>query len=97
MSPDSRPELFADVAQQFEALEQPMNLAWMQARSVSLEELHAVSRKIALILRGYCALSPEQRLAFVQRGLFGAPSEPVSNPAETVLGERASAAKSPSE
>jgi hypothetical protein len=96
MSAEPRPELFADVAAQFEALEQPMNMQWMIARCVSLEELHAVSRKCALILRGYSALTPAQRLAFVQQGLFE-PTAPVRDPAETVLGERLSASDSKSE
>jgi hypothetical protein len=82
-----RAELFSDVASQFERMEQPLSLAWMQNRNVSLEELHALSGKIALILRGYMALSPADRIAFVTSGVFArqGPGVPVG---ETVLGAR---------
>lgn len=81
-----REELFADVARQFEQLEQPLSLAWMQQRAVSLEELQALSAKIAIILRGYCALAPRDRIAFITRGLANTPTE--EKPTETVLGAR---------
>lgn len=82
-----RPELFADVADQFERLEQPLNMEWMQKRHVSLEELQALSQQVALILRGYLALPPRDRIAFVTQGVFSR-TPPVVQPAETPLGKR---------
>lgn len=97
---DPRPELFSDVAAQFENLEQPLNLQWMQDRRVTLEEVNAVSQKIALIIRGYCALEPADRIVFVTRGLMSRSFEEIqtnSKPAETVIGQRnASANEQPS-
>ncbi len=69
-----RPELFADVAQQFETGAQPLNLKWMQDRGVTLDELQAVSQQVALILRGYLALPPRDRILFVHRGVVPSPS-----------------------
>lgn len=82
-----RDELFDDVADQFEKLEQPLSLQWMQDRGVSLDELQALSQKIALVLRGYRALPPRDRIAFVSQGLFTA-RPLISTPAETILGAR---------
>lgn len=83
-----RDELFDDVASQFEKLEQPLSMGWMQSRKVGLEELQALSQKIALVLRGYRALPPRDRIAFVTQGVFNRP--PVTDkPGETVLGHRA--------
>lgn len=65
-----RPELFGEVAGQFERGEVPLNLAWMQARGVSYEEHAALTAQIALILRRYAALKPADRIAFVTQGLF---------------------------
>ena len=70
MPHEIRPELFADVAEQFEKLEQPLNLQWMADRRVTLEEVNALSQKIALILRGYGALTPQQRILFITQGVF---------------------------
>lgn len=67
---DPRPELLADVADQFEQLQQPLNPQWAKARSVGLEELQALGQRVALILRGYMALSPADRIAFVTAGIF---------------------------
>jgi hypothetical protein len=67
---DPRPELFEDVASQFERMDQPLNMSWMEKRNVSLEELQALSQRIALVLRGYCALSPRDQIAFVASGVF---------------------------
>lgn len=80
-----REELFEDVARQFEQLEQPLNLQWMQDRHVTLDEVQTLSAKIALILRGYCALEPQARIEFVNRAV-GLPTK--DKPAETVLGQR---------
>lgn len=90
---DPRPELFADVAAQFERLDQPLNLEWLKERNVSLEELQALSQQIALILRGYMALPPKDRIAFVTAGVFTRPT--VDKPAETILGARHDAATKP--
>jgi hypothetical protein len=65
-----RPELFADVATQFERMEQPLNLAWMKARAVKLDELQALSQQLAVIIRGYLALPPRDRVAFISQGIF---------------------------
>lgn len=65
-----RPELLDDVARQFEQHEQPLNLAWMEARGVTLEEVHALSDKIALVIRGYAAMAPRDQIAFVRQGIF---------------------------
>jgi hypothetical protein len=84
-----RDDLFDDVAGQFEKLEQPLNMTWMQVRNVSLDEVQALSQKIALVLRGYRALEPRDRIAFVTQGIFT--HRPlISTPAETVLGARQS-------
>lgn len=82
-----RDELFDDVADQFEKLEQPLSMLWMQSRGVSLDELQALSQKIALVLRGYRALRPRDRIAFVSQGLF-TPRPLISTPTETILGAR---------
>lgn len=63
-------ELVADVADQFEQLQQPLNAEWAKARRVSLDELQALGQQIALILRGYLALSPHDQIAFVAAGIF---------------------------
>jgi hypothetical protein len=82
-----REELFDDVANQFEQLEQPLNMGWMQSRGVSLDEVQALSQKIALVLRGYRALEPRDRIAFVTQGIFT--HRPlISTPAETPIGQR---------
>lgn len=87
MPNDPRPELFEDVAGQFERLEQPLNMAWMCDRGVSLEETQALSQQIAVIIRGYLALPPRDRIAFVTQGVFNRPESP-AEPAKTVLGRR---------
>jgi hypothetical protein len=84
-----RDDLFDDVATQFEKLEQPLNMEWMRTRSVSLEDVQALSQKIALVLRGYRALEPRDRIAFITQGVFT--HRPlISKPAETDLGTRQS-------
>lgn len=65
-----RPELFADVAAQFERMEQPLNMAWAKARAVGLDELQALSQQLAVIIRGYLALPPRDRVAFISQGIF---------------------------
>lgn len=70
--PDPHPReiLFDDVAAQLEAMEQPMSAEWMAQRHVSIDELHALSQKFALILRAYRSLKPQDRIAFVSSGVF---------------------------
>lgn len=70
MSEDPNDHLFDDVAEQFEKLEQPLNPKWMKTRNVTLDALQALSHKIALVLRGYRALAPRDRIAFVTQGIF---------------------------
>lgn len=89
-----RDDLFDDVAAQFENLEQPLNLTWMQQRGVSLDEVQALSQRIALVLRGYRGLEPRDRIAFVSQGIFHAPPKK-DNPAESVLGARQGDAATP--
>jgi hypothetical protein len=67
---EPRPELFDEVAGQLERGEEPMNLQWVQERHVTHDELVALSGRIALILRGYTALHPADRIAFVTRGVL---------------------------
>lgn len=86
MKTEPRPELFDDVAEQFERLEQPLNLGWMERRGVSLAEVQALSGKIALVLRGYAALHPQDQIAFVHGGLFRRP--PTDKTAESPIGKR---------
>lgn len=81
-----RDDLFDDVAAQFEKLEQPLNMTWMQVRNVSLDEVQALSQKIALVLRGYRALEPRDRIAFVTQGVFKARAP--GDPKETPMGQR---------
>jgi hypothetical protein len=64
-----RPELFDDVAGQLERLEPPLNHQWRE-QQVSREEAHALSRSLALIVRGYCALTPIERSLFITQGVF---------------------------
>lgn len=72
-----RTELFADVAGQFERMEQPLNLAWMCRRFVTVAELRAVSAEVGAMLR--------RRL--------GEPAGALpADPTDTTLGQRATAA-----
>jgi hypothetical protein len=70
MSVEPRPELFDEIAGQLERGEVPMNLEWIETRGVTLEEYNALAGRIALILRGYTALHPADRIAFVTRGVL---------------------------
>jgi hypothetical protein len=74
-----RDELFGEVAGQFERDEPPMTLQWIQDRSVTHEELTALRQGIALILRGYQSLRPDERIAFVTRGVLT--TRPIDPPA----------------
>lgn len=67
--------LLADLAAQFERLDQPASLQWMQDRGVTLEELQAVSREAAVALRRYASL-PD------------GPSITLGEPEQTTLGAR---------
>lgn len=70
MSTKPRPILFEDVASQFENLDAVMSPAWMARRKVTMPEAQALCGKIALILRGFTALHPEQQIAFITRGVL---------------------------
>lgn len=70
MPTDRRAELVADVANQFEQMQQPLNPEWVQARGIGIEELQALGQQVALILRGYMALPPRDRIAFVTGGVL---------------------------
>ncbi len=75
--PGLRPELFSDVAGQFERMEQVCSLQWMQNRNVTLAEVQALSRELAALIRRH----------------LGEPSgKSAVGPSETVLGARHSAA-----
>lgn len=78
-----REELFDDLSDQLERLEQPLSCEWMAARGVSIEEVEALSAKAALILRAYRALPPGDRVAFVSLGVFR--PQNAALPAETIL------------
>jgi hypothetical protein len=72
-----RSELFGDVASQFEKMEQPLNLAWMFRRLVTVDELRGVSAELGAMIR--------RRL--------GEPSGPLpADPTDTTLGQRAAEA-----
>lgn len=77
LPPGVRPELLADVALQFERMEQPLSLDWMQRRGVGLAEVIELSRAIAAILRG---AGGAQSMA--------CRTNMPDNPGETVLGRR---------
>lgn len=86
MSAEPKPELVEEVAAQFEQLQPPLNPQWMAARKVSLEDVEALSQRIALVLRGYLALPPKDRIAFVSQGIFS--RQKADKPAETPVAKR---------
>lgn len=67
-------------------MEHPLSLEWMRTRKVTLEEVTALSARIAVVLRAYDALHPRDRVAFLA-GIFTA-APPVQRPTETILGAR---------
>lgn len=77
-----RAGLFLEVAGQLERMEQPLNMLWMQQSNVTLEELRAVSAKIAQLLRS----------KYGADGVGASPESLVVGPSETVLGQRHAAA-----
>lgn len=66
----TKTELIEDVAGQLERDETPLDPQWIEARGISIEEARSVGQHIAIILRGYLALPPADRMRFVTDGIL---------------------------